>query len=157
MTLTKDVPYSVNHVPLHRLNQVLTRIWMFEETHQARRQLVKSLNKRYPSGVGVVSATLFLIAFIAPNQSVRNLMPPFRKYEMWQMNNKPAPPECACANFVDPENDCRPWRERGSREHHPVCQFERTSSKVFERMVNRPAGKERPDDLTRIRDELSHR
>lgn len=150
---TRDIPFYLNHVPLHRMNQLLTRVWVFGG--EPRKQMVRSLCGRYKGGVGLCSASLHLVAFIAPDETYRELPPPHRQYEMWQMANKPQAPECPCMAFIDIENGGRPWRERGTDRHHPLCQWERSAKDVFVRYGQLEAqGKARPDDLTRVRDSI---
>lgn len=136
MTYERTTNYH-DHVPIHRLNTPQTKLWLFGG--DIRRRLASNLSKRYPSGVGVCSATLRLIAYVDPKGGFRELLPPHKKYEMYQISNKPLVAECQCASFFDPEVQ-GPWRDRGTDEHHPICQFERVSGKVFDTLVLRSPG-----------------
>lgn len=101
---------------------LLSKSWKME---QARILLLG-----YKGGCGVCAATCRLIAVVTPDGNVRDLKRPFKKYELWQMQNKPAPNECPCANYYDPEVQ-GPYRDKGLRDHHPFCQFEQTAGVVF--------------------------
>lgn len=154
----RDLPY-----PLHRLNTPQTKIWLISLS--VRRGMADALIRRYPGGFGVLSATQRLFALVDPRGAIRELPPPHRRYEMWQIANKPTVPECPCASFFDPEvQGC--WRERGgSIGHHPLCQFDRTSESVFvraartahERLVGGGPAQERPDEWIRMRQEAAGR
>lgn len=121
-----------DHVPIHRLNTPQTLLWLFRGDPQ--RRMASNLAKRYASGVGVCSATLRLIAYVAPGGGIRELTPPHKLYEMHQISNKPEVTECQCAAFFDPEVK-GPWRERDTSEHHPLCQFDRVAAPVFKHMM----------------------
>jgi hypothetical protein len=128
--------------------------------------MASALVRRYPGGVGVLSATQRLFVLVNPRGDIRELPPPHRRYEMWQIANKPAQPECPCADFFDPEvGGC--WRERGEQAgHHPLCQFDRHSEAVF-MIAGRKARENlargggspqaRPDEWVKIRQELASR
>lgn len=116
--------------PIHRMNQVQTLAWLTVPAWRRRFSdfLVK---QRYRGGFGVCSATLRLIAVVDPRGAVRELAPPHRRFEMWQVANAPRPNECPCADFYDPEVGGR-FRERSAPgQHHPLCQFDRTAAPVF--------------------------
>jgi hypothetical protein len=116
-------------------------MWLLSEVN--RKNISNALSKMYRGGVGVCSATLRLMAMVAPNGTYRMLAPPFRKYEMWQIANKPEVLglECPCADYFDPEVG-GPYRERGpAAGHHPMCQFDRTSSVVFKEAQGRAANR----------------
>lgn len=149
--------------PLHRLNTPQTKVWLISEG--AKRQIAAALVRRYPGGVGVLSATQRLFALVDPRGNVRALPPPHRRYEMWQISNRPDLPECPCANFFDPEVGGA-WRECGYEAgHHPLCQFDRTSEKVFVLAAERANGRlnqglapqDRPDEWIKIREEVAGR
>lgn len=114
--------------PLHRLNTPKTKLWLISEVW--RRSMAKTLHKMYRGGVGVCAATGRLFAYVRPNGDIHELKRPFRKYEMWQMANAPRAIECPCMDFFDPEVQ-GPYRERGTNDHHPMCQFEETGQAVF--------------------------
>lgn len=149
----KDLPY-----PLHRLNRPQTKIWLISE--HARRQIASNLARQYRGGVGVLSATQLHFAFVDPRGAITELKLPLRRYEMWQIANRPQVLECPCANYFDPEVE-GPWRERGSEGHHPLCQFDRTSQSVFSRAAKEAHARiarggpaqERPDEWIKIREE----
>lgn len=126
--------------PLHRLNTPLTKIWLIGGA--IRRTLAAALSRRYRAGVGICAANMDLIATVDPRGAVRELSPPFRRYELWQLANAPPPGEgesaCPCGEYFDPE--CGgPWRTRESRDHHPFCQFERVSARVFKQAQGQAA------------------
>lgn len=127
-----------DHVPLHRLNTPQTKLWLFGG--DIRRRMASNLSKRYTSGVGVCSATLRLIAYVDPRGGIRDLPPPHKLYQMHEVSNRPMVTECQCAAFFDPEVG-GPWRERGTDEHHPMCQFDGTSGKVFNHMMRVSPGR----------------
>lgn len=127
-----------DHVPLHRLNTPQTKLWLFGG--DIRRRMAANLSKRYRAGVGVCSATLRLIAFVDPRGNIRDLPPPHKLYKMFEMSNQPMVSECQCAAFFDPEVGGA-WRERGTAEHHPLCQFDRTAIPVFAHMMQASPGR----------------
>lgn len=142
-------------LPLHRLNTAQTKLWLIEP-----RPMAAFLAKQYRSGVGVLSATLLLFAYVAPNGTIRTLTPPFRRYQMWQVANAPSPQyrECACRNFFDPEFGR--WDERPKvNDHHPFCQFDRSAMAVFktaqesavDRQGQQLSAQCRPDEWVRLR------
>lgn len=125
--------------------------------------MASALVRRYAGGVGVLSATQRLFALVDPRGNVRELPPPHRRYEMWQIANRPEVPECPCANFFDPEVG-GPWRERGGQAgHHPICQFDRSAARVWdiavkqgeERQARGQNPQARPDEWLKIREEVS--
>jgi hypothetical protein len=128
-----------------------------------KHQMASALIRRYPGGVGILSATQRLFALVDPRGNVRELPPPHKRYEMWQIANRPMVPECPCADYFDPEVEgC--WRERGSNAgHHPLCQFDRSSASVFvraareahQRIAQGSGPQERPDEWIRMREEES--
>lgn len=127
-----------DHVPIHRLNTPQTKLWLFGG--DIRRRMASNLSKKYPSGVGVCSATLRLIAYVDPRGGIRELMPPHKLYKMHEVSNQPMVTECQCASFFDPEVG-GPWRERDTYEHHPMCQFDRVSAPVYQHMMNASPGR----------------
>ena len=119
-----------DHVPLHRLNTPQTKLWLLGG--EVRKRMASNLAKLYPSGVGLLSATMLLFAYVNPAGGVRELTPPFKRFQMWQIANQPSElQECQCAAFFDPESGGA-WRDRNTSEHHPFCQFERVSMKAYE-------------------------
>lgn len=147
-------------IPLHRLNSAQTKLWLIDN-----RPTAAFLAKTYRCGVGVLSATLRLIAYVQPDGIVRPLPPPHKRYEMWQIANMPSVQynECACRNFWDPENGR--WAERNTNQHHPFCQFDQTAQAVFERSQQVAVGRlgeglsaqARPDEWERLRQEYRGR
>ena len=146
--------------PIHRLNKPQSQLWFINH-----RQIAAELVRLYPGGVGVLVWSQHLIAVVNPRGAATPMPPPFKWYPIWMIANKPTPPECPCADYIDPEVQ-GPWRERGTDEHHPHCQFEKTAVKGFltaqklavDRMIANPKGtanaQERPDEWIRIRDQI---
>ncbi len=125
--------------PLHRLNTPLTKIWLISKMMQRRLATAIVKKRGYTGGVGICAANMDLIALVDPAGRVRELPPPFRRYELWQTANQPAAQiDCPCGDFFDPESG-GPWRERGGHDHHPLCQFEMTAGKTFTQAQGRAA------------------
>jgi hypothetical protein len=124
--------------PLHRLNTPKTKLWLISEVW--RRNMARTLNRMYRGGVGVCAATGRLFAYVRPDGNIHELKRPFKKYEMWQMANQPSISDCPCMDFFDPEVQ-GPYRERGERNHHPMCQFERTAGAVFKEAQGKAANR----------------
>lgn len=165
----RGLPY-----PIHRLNTPQMAVWMISVT--ARREFASNLVKRpeYAGGVGLLSPELYLFSLVDPRGTIRELPPPHRVFEMWQIANQPELQRCPCANFIELESE-GPWSESGKEGHHPLCQFDPTGAVVFDiaaktalRRVGVEArggelvrvektGKkpqERPDEWDRIRKEV---
>lgn len=144
--------------PFHRLTEDQTKYWLLAGPLRAK--LVSNLIKRYPSGVYVCSATLFVIGHVDSRGAVTEAPPPFRSVERWDLANKPQPKECHCADFTDPENSGKAWRERGSEEHHPLCQYDPQVFVTFQK-ASAPGAieqlKKRPDTWIRLRKEARER
>ena len=152
--------------PLHRLNTPQTKLWNFGGIIQ--RKMASQLGRRYRrSGVGVLDYRQNLVAFVNPTGGIRMLKPPFQFYPMWMIANKPRPLECPCADFIDPENQAS-WKERGTAEHHPLCQFDRHARAVYRRIKHETEDgarslketrerikRQRPDAWTRVQEEVS--
>lgn len=145
--------------PLHRINTPQIKVWLINP--EFKRVLGAALIRRYPTGVGVLSPTLRLFALVNPKGVVRELPPPHNRYEMWQIANAPEVPECACANFFDPEVGGA-WRERGGDAgHHPLCQFDKTALRVFVKAADAAVQsverggptQARPDEWLKMREE----
>lgn len=154
----KDLPY-----PLHRLNLTQTKVWLASDW--IRREMAATLVRtRYPGGVGILSGTQLLFALVNPKGAIQELHPPFKRYEMWQVSNQPETEECPCAEFIDLEVQ-GPWRQRGIPGHHPFCQFDPTSNKVFnaagqqavENVQRGLDAQARPDEWLRLRKEFASR
>lgn len=140
-------------VPLHKFTEGLTTAWLYGG--DIRKALVNRLLKDYPSGVGVVTATMCLIAYVAPNGSVRELSPPFRRYHRWEMTNQPSHSECECGNWLDPESgEC--WKKHHAG-HHPVCCWRKGCNYIFDKYNNEAIRNKniRPDMLGKISAEVT--
>lgn len=148
--------------PLFRMNSDMIKYWLLGG--QLRRGLANTIAKTWKTGVVILNPNLYAIGTVTPNGVCTDLTPPFHKFEMWQICNKPSVRynECACRGYYDPEvGGC--WgerdKERGMDIHHPHCQFERTSQKGFNRAyksghARSAAGlnpQERPDEWIRTR------
>lgn len=116
---------STEGYPVHRLNTAQARTWLLFP--QLRRDMASWLAKNYKTGVVVLSPELRAFALVAPNAQIRKLAWPYRKFEFWQIANKPSAlyRECACRNFYDPESGGA-WgdrdKERNMDLHSPFCQ-----------------------------------
>lgn len=150
--------------PLHRLNSGHVSAWLLSKT--LRREMASFLGKTYRTGVVVLSPTLRAFATVSPSGIITELPPPHRKFEFWQIANKPsvAAGECACRNFWDPETE-GPWgaRPEASRDvHHPHCQARPVSSLAWTRakasaearVAENRGPQARPDEWTIIAKEL---
>jgi len=145
--------------PFHRLTEDQTKYWLLGGPLRAR--LVSNLLKHYSSGVYVCSATLYVIGHVDSRGAVTEAPPPFKTVERWHLANKPKPKECHCADFTDPENSGRPWRDRGlTEEHHPLCQYDPHVNITFQK-ASAPGAlerlKQRPDAWIRTREEARER
>jgi hypothetical protein len=151
-------------VPLHRLNTPQTKLWNFGGILQ--RKMASQLARKYRTGVGLLDFRQLLIAYINPTGGVRTLAPPHQFYPMWMIANAPRPLECPCADFIDLENQA-PWRERGTSQHHPMCQFDKHSQAVYRRImretqegaqslaeIRERVKRQRPDAWTRVQEEV---
>ena len=151
-----DLPF-----PLYRMNTPQTTVWHMSE--YARNQFAKNLVKKYKGGIGILSFDQLLIAKVDPRGNIQLLPAPHKRFEMWQIANRPELEECPCANFIDLEVE-GPWRERGGRYgHHPFCQFDKTAAPVFDRAGKEARSRlsqghgpqERPDEWLRMREEAN--
>lgn len=145
--------------PLHRLNSGHMRAWLCLPV--LKREMATFLSKTYRTGVVVLSPTLRAVALVAPNGSITELPPPHRKFEFWQLANKPSlvALECACRNYWDPET-LGPWGQRDEMVrkniHHPHCQCRQVSSVAWDvakqsaeaRVAEKRAPQARPDEWT---------
>lgn len=136
--MTEHTTNYHDHVPIHRLNTPQTKLWLFGG--DIKRRMASNLSKRYRAGVGVCSATLRLIAYVDPRGGIRDLPPPHKLYKMHEISNQPLVSECQCAGYFDPEVKGA-WRERATTDHHPLCQFDRTSMPVFNHMLQASPGR----------------
>lgn len=140
----------MSDVPLHMLTGNETKMWL--GAGALRKAIAEKIRFNYPSGAAVLSISGHLIAYVQPNGAVRELPPPHRRFEKWQIANKPKPNECACREFYDPEIG-GPWRLRGTDDHHPVCEFDQHAVRVLTRNNELHAqGEQRPDLLLRLRE-----
>lgn len=133
----------------HVLTVPQTKLWLISP--EAKRLMASHVAKRYRQGVGIASASLRIIAHVDARGAIRELPPPHRMIELWQAENAPRPDACACHAYHDPETGAA-WGEAHPGTHHPVCQFEQTSMRVFREVTRR--GLERPDMMRRIREQL---
>lgn len=144
----RSLPY-----PIHRLNTPQIQVWLISVT--ARREFASNLVKRpeYSGGVGLLSPDLHLFAVVDPHGNIRELPPPHRVFEMWQIENQPDLPRCPCANFIELESG-GPWAESGKEGHHPLCQFDPTGAIVFgiasKKALHRVGVEVRGDSLVRV-------
>jgi hypothetical protein len=151
--------------PLHRLNTAMMRSWLLFP--HLRREMGSWLSKNYKTGCVVLSPELRAFAVVAPNGQLRALPYPYRKFQFWQVSNKPSAryAECACRDFYDPESHGR-WgdrdRERMADIHHPHCQgrevaiatWARDFSAADSRVAQGKAPQERPDEWIRTAEAL---
>lgn len=147
--------------PLHRLNTAQTKAWLrYPNTRPfAASQLAKKYGNR---GCGLLSATMALFVLVDPRGKYQELSPPFKTFDMWQVDNAPYHyTECACRDYYDPEVG-GPWRLRGEEAgHHPFCQFSKTAVPVFqkcytsavERSSKQLTPQARPDEWARAKDD----
>lgn len=154
--------------PLHRLNSAHIQGWLL--VRHLRREMASFLAKTYRTGVVVLSPNLHAFALVAPNGVITELPPPHRKFQFWQIANKPSLKlgECACRNFWDPETE-GPWgardREREKDIHHPHCQSREVSQVAWNtafqsataRVAEKRAPQARPDEWTKQATELENR
>ncbi len=106
--------------PLHKLTPTLTKMFLISNDY--RRNLGTRIVDRYKEAAGIVSGNNYLIARVERNGTVEVLPPPHARFKNHQLANQPRVDDCACARFTDPENGV-PWREIGSKDHHPMCEF----------------------------------
>lgn len=121
-----------DHVPYHKLTEAQGRAWCFlgARGDQIRRSMASQLAKMYPSGVGLCSSTMKLVAYIEPSGRFRMLVAPFKTIPISAIANKPRERECPCQQFFDPEIK-GPWKDRSNGKHHPFCQYEKDAARVF--------------------------
>jgi len=137
------------NIPLHRLTSAQVKVWLMGG--ELQRQQAENLRRRYPGGVGVLSPTQCLFAYVRPDGSVQSLTPPFRRYLISEIANRPTLEQCPCAEYFDPESG-GPWKLRArDGEHHPICQYKPTSMTVFNLLMraHREENAKRPDDMRR--------
>jgi hypothetical protein len=154
MKLVAGCPTNSQHVPIHRLNTTLTKCWFLGGV--LRRQVCNALAHRYESGCGVLTDTMWLIAYVDPHGRERELTAPFKKYEIYQIANQPTVNECPCADFYDPKMG-GPWSVNHPNLHHPLCQYEPASKKVFETLWKMGKPLDRGDGWDRLRKEYRGR
>lgn len=154
MTLMAGMPTNAYMVPIHRLDTTLTKCWFLGGV--LRRQVCNALSKRYNTGCGVVTDTMWLIAYVDPHGRARELTPPFKKYQIYEIANQPTTNECPCANFYDPKT-LGPWSINNPGLHHPLCQYEPVAKKVFEILMKIGKPLDRGDGWDRLRKEYRGR
>ncbi|HWP04468.1 MAG TPA: hypothetical protein VNN72_01940 [Polyangiaceae bacterium] len=156
---------SLDGYPLHRLNTGHIKAWLLSRV--LRREMASFLAKTYRTGCVVLSPTLRAFATVDPRGVITELPPPHRKFEFWQISNKPSlrAGECACRNYWDPETE-GPWgardRERERDIHHPHCQSRPVSQLAWTaaktsadaRVAEGRAPQARPDEWSRQAKEL---
>lgn len=154
--------------PLHRLNTGHIRAWLL--IPMMKREMASFLGKTYRTGCVVLSPSLYAFALVAPNGVITELPPPHRKFQFWQIANKPSlrAGECACRNFWDPETQGA-WGSRDyERErdiHHPHCQAREVATAAWNtahrsataRVEEGRAPQARPDEWVKQAKELEGR
>lgn len=139
-------------VPLHLLTRNETVVWLLKG--EAQRGIASKLTKEYREGVGILSFTGYLIAYVQPNGAIRELTPPFSRHDRHEVANKPSVGKCACADFFDPEIQ-GPWKLRNSPDHHPLCQFDKYAQAVFSKLSTLPVRvATREDTMKRVQEEV---
>jgi len=159
-----NCPYDLNHVPIHRMNSLQATAWV--RGGEPRRFLGAFFAKTYPDGCAVTECGYRLIGWVDKKGNCFDIPPPHRSIHFSKVANAPkADFDCPCREFYDPEIG-GPWKLRNSSEHHPQCQFEPASMKVWALLKSRgfmaPAGvapwmhkapEMRPDYLEMLRQE----
>ena len=159
-------------LPLVKLDVAQTGFWFLQP---AVRMLVgRVFAKKYGRCV-VLTAELDAVGIVSETGQIKALDFPYRRFQMWQIANKPEPVDCECSNYYDMEVEGA-WKARDLREHHPMCIYTRTAAPVFEHFTkgvehvfgadgkvhtigadSAKARIARPDAWTRKRDELLDR
>lgn len=141
--------------PLHKFNMPAYQAWV-KGGGVAQRAMARALNTLYPGKrVGVICPQpMHLIAVVSPSGRVQTLTRPYRTVQFWQLANAPAVENCNCQDFTDPENGYKPWRERGSGRHHPLCQYDEASAETFAVLQAKGKPHERPDGWTQVNDKV---
>jgi hypothetical protein len=138
----------------HKLTVAQGKAWCLPGKlgEDVRRKMAAQLARMYPqNGCGICSAAMSLVAHVTPRGELRLLVAPFRTIPISAIANKPQTTECPCLEFWDPEVK-GPWRFRSEEErrrhggHHPMCQYQRTSSQVFATMFQAMNGGVEIDD-----------
>lgn len=151
--------------PLHRLNTGHIRAWLCLPV--VRREMASWIGKTYKTGCVLLSPTLRAFALVSPSGQVTDLPPPHRKYQFWEIANKPSARyrECACRGYYDPESGGA-WGERDKERmadvHHPHCQarevaqvaWERAFTSASARVSENRAPQARPDEWVKDAKEL---
>lgn len=151
--------------PLFRCNRALFRYWTARGI--LRRNLANTISKTWRSGAVILTPALYAVGTVDPRGNANDLPPPYKKFEMWQICNKPSAfyRECACRLFYDPESGDE-WGKRdefrAKDQHHPHCQFERRAVEGWKRdylsAVRRQSEgltpQARPDEWQRTREAL---
>jgi hypothetical protein len=114
-----------------------------------RRQMAEWLGKNYKTGCVVLSPELRAFAKVSPTGRITALKWPYKKFQFFQISNKPSAlyRECACRNFWDPESG-GPWgardKERMMDLHHWACQG-REVAQATARVAENRTPEPRPD------------
>lgn len=143
--------------PLHRLNTPQTILWHRGDV--IRRPMAALLiSKFYRGGCGILDARNDLIAMIDPRGTIHHMKPPFRRFRMHEIANRPAVPVCQCAEFFDPESQGK-WKQRNTTRHHPMCQFVKYAEATFEAAMRvkeeNPDLAKRPDAWHKLEEQVS--
>jgi hypothetical protein len=146
------------------MNSLQEAAWL--RRGEPRRVLGSFLCKLYPGGGAVTECGYRLVGWFNKAGECYDLMPPWRSVHFSKTANAPKAQEnCPCLEFYDAEIQ-GPWKMRNSPEHHPQCQFEPASMKVWSTLYKRgivaPMGIDpqtlkpvelRPDAMEKIRQE----
>lgn len=155
----------IDGYPLHRLNTAQARSWLL--IPGVRRQTAEWLSKNYKTGCVVLSPELRAFAMVNPRGGIKALPWPYRKFEFWQIANKPSAryAECACRNFFDPESGGA-WgdrdKERNADIHSFWCQarevaiatWDQNYKSAVARIAEGRAPQKRPDEWNKTALEL---
>jgi len=121
---------ATSSIALHRLNYLQTLIWFGVLGRNPKQMLASNICKRYPYGTRICTESGAHVANVSPRGDIIDLPPPHHRFLGWQFDNNPTVNTCPCREYTDPENNGRPWSMRGSSEHHPLCQHDKTAIAV---------------------------
>lgn len=136
-------------LPIHQLTKPLTAAWMCGGN--MRSNIASGLATQYLYGCKVASITGWIIATVAPNGKVRELLPPFESIKNHQLANQPTANECYCRDWYYPECE-GPWSMMNSPDHHPMCSFDWASMEVYQKVGRKV--QDRPDAWNKCREEI---
>lgn len=133
--------------PYHKLTERQDKAWRLpgKAGETIRLKMAGQLGKMYPSGCGVCSATMKLIAYVQEGGKLRLLLAPFKVIPISAIANKPRATECPCFDYYDPEVR-GPWKNRPEQQrekhggHHPMCQYQRDAGRVFSELYKAKNG-----------------